>query len=288
MSVDPAFRRFVPPDTKALGEVRLEKLRATPFYQRHEQQFNFPQLDEFAERTSVDPRRDISDVLMAWNGEQALALARGHFRESDIEQKLRSMGARTVKYRDRKLFSTSDQSIAFVRKDVIAGARTQELRSLIDLAESGAGRVPADLERRMALLSRSDQIWEVSEGQLPFANLPLRSDIQSALSNIVGFVNGTSIGIAFDTGIRFEGDLTCISNEGAKRVSDAVRGSIGLARLMTKDNELDLLRLWDSVHVSQDQRDVHVRADLEPGLADRIFDQLSHLRGRAGELLERR
>jgi len=37
---------------------------------------------------------------------------------------------------------------------------------------------------------------------------------------------------------------------------------IGLARLSTKDNELDLLRMWDAVSISKDQNVVRVQTDL--------------------------
>ncbi len=288
VSVDSAFRHYVAPDTQALGEVRIDKLITTPFYARHVRQFNLKQLDNFAEQTGFDPRRDVSDLLITWNGKQPLAMARGRLQQQELERKLKTLGAQPVPYRNYTLFGTAAGTIVFLKAGVVMAGQPDLVRGAIDQAANGGGGVPADLEQRLTTVPSGDQVWAVSHGVLPVVQMPLRSDIQSALSNVVGFINGTTVGVGFDTGVHFEADLTCISEEGAKRVNDAVRGSIGLARLMTKDNELDLLRLYDSVNVTQDRSAVHLRMDLEAGLADRIFDRLADLRGRTGELLERR
>jgi hypothetical protein len=82
-------------------------------------------------------------------------------------------------------------------------------------------------------------------------------------------------------------DLRCISPEDARQVHDALRGGIGLARLTTKDNQLELLKLYDAIHVSYEQQTVHVRADLSAQLADQLLGLMSGFDRRAGELLSR-
>ncbi|MBV9405815.1 MAG: hypothetical protein JO211_10755, partial [Acidobacteriaceae bacterium] len=59
---------------------------------------------------------------------------------------------------------------------------------------------------------------------------------------------------------------------------------IGLARLTTKDNEQNLLKLYDSIDVTQDQQTVHVRADLSSDLTDELLEKVAQLRMRAGEV----
>jgi hypothetical protein len=81
--------------------------------------------------------------------------------------------------------------------------------------------------------------------------------------------------------------LTCISDQGAQRVRDALRGGIGLARLTTKDNQLDLLRLYDSVHVDQENSVIHVRADFAPDLANKLFSYIPQMKNGAGRMFER-
>ena len=272
VSVDKALNPYIPPDTKAIVEVRFDKLKATPFYSKHQKQFNLPQVDAMAERTGFDPRRDLTDVLVTWNGTQALAMARGHFDQQKIE---------------RALGPEAQGSFVFLPRNILLAGPGDVVSAAKQRQSAGGGGVPDQLKPRLASIPSGDEIWAASYGPLPTEHLPLRSDIESALSNIVEFVNGTAMGVGFDTGVHVQADISCISDAGAKRVNDGIRGSIGLARLMTRDNEADLLRLWDSVHVAQDRDTVHLRMDLEAGLADRIFDRMSELRGRAGALVER-
>ncbi len=116
----------------------------------------------------------------------------------------------------------------------------------------------------------------------------MRSDIASALSNITGFISATSFGLGFDTGAHMQAEIVCISEQGAERVRDALRGGIGLARLATKDNESDLLQAYDAIQVSQDGETVRVRADLAANLTDKLLTYLPSLRNRAGQMLQQR
>ena len=40
----------------------------------------------------------------------------------------------------------------------------------------------------------------------------------------------------------FKANIECISEEGSRRVRDALKGGIGLARLNTKDDQQQMLR----------------------------------------------
>ena len=66
-----------------------------------------------------------------------------------------------------------------------------------------------------------------------------------------------------------------MSDEGAKRVHDALRGLIGFGRLSTKDDEQDLLRAYDGIHVDQNHSVVDIKADLSGDLADALLNRLS-------------
>jgi hypothetical protein len=161
------------------------------------------------------------------------------------------------------------------------------LRDVIDARGTSDAGIPEELKQRLETIPKDDQIWAVSRGGLPLVGIPLRSDIDSALSNIVGFVNGTAMGVGIDTGIHVLADLTCISDQGAQRVRDALRGSLGLARLTTRDNQLELLRLYDSIHVDQENSAIHVRADLAPDLANTLLAYIPQMRNGAGQMLRR-
>ena len=78
--------------------------------------------------------------------------------------------------------------------------------------------------------------------------------MKSALGNIVAFVSGLTVGVHADSGLHLTAEFTCVSEPGAKRVDDALRGGIGLARLSTRDNDDQMLRIYDAIHVDHQDR----------------------------------
>lgn len=277
VSIDRALKPLVPSDTNVLAGIDIGKLKSTPFYQRH-QDFNSRQLDTIKKQIGLDPTRDISDALVAWNGRQALVLAHGSFNFNELEERL---GVHRSFYKHHDLIGNDSEGVVLLKKGVAAAGSADALRTAIDLQDSAGGGIPAGLQQQLETLPKNDQIWVVSRGGLPFAGVPLRSDITSALSNIVGYISDAAAGVAIDSGTHWQAHITCVSDQGAQRVRDALRGGIGLARLTTKDNQLDQLQLYDSIHVDQDHQFVHIRADLTPDLMDKLISILTQLGTRA-------
>ncbi|MBV9612705.1 MAG: hypothetical protein JO091_09535 [Acidobacteriaceae bacterium] len=86
------------------------------------------------------------------------------------------------------------------------------------------------------------------------------------------------MGIGIDTGAHIAADLTCASGQGAQRVHDALRAGIAFGRLSTKDNEQELLQIYDAIQVTQDKQIVRVRADYPANLAAKLIAYLSDLK----------
>jgi hypothetical protein len=280
VSVDPGFRRFLAPGAKALLSMDLTRLKKTALYKRHEQELAFPQLNALAERTGLDPRRDLAALLVSWDGSHPLILVRGTFTDDKLKQQLGSMGARPTLYKAHTLFGAQRDWISFPENGLAVAGSEQTLKGALDSRDAGSGRVQEDLEQRLRAIPKGSQAWEASTGGLPFAEIGMRSDLESALSNISGYVSGTSAGVNLASGANVQAEIVCVSNEGAQRVHDALRGVIGLARLSTETSKLDLLRMWDAVHVDQDGPVVHVRADLPADLVDKLIAELPKLKSR--------
>jgi hypothetical protein len=56
--------------------------------------------------------------------------------------------------------------------------------------------------------------------------------------------------------------LTSPDASAARQIHDALRGLIGIGRLSTPDNQRELLRFFDAIQVSQEDRTVRVRASI--------------------------
>ena len=285
VAVDKIFRPLIRPETNVLAGVSVEKLRATPLYQRHEKALDFPLFDASVQRLGFDPRRDITELVFASDDRIGALMARGRFQPKQIEAKLQASGAQRRLYKKFTLLGDDRNSLVFLKGGVLLAGSSEAVRSELDFEDSGTGEVPEELQERLRTLPKEDQVWIVSRKGLPFAETPMRSEVQSALANIVAFIRGTTAGLAVDSGAHLQADFTCISAEGAQRVHDAIRGGIGLLRLSTKDNETDLLKLYDAIKVDQDQNLVRVRADLSGDVADRFLNMLPQFQSRTDQFL---
>jgi hypothetical protein len=285
--LDSELTAYIPPKTAVLAGVNLEKLESTALYKRHAGKLDIPALNAASERIGLDPRRDLSDVLVAWNPNQTVAISRGRFSARAMESKLMSVGAKREQYAGNTLFTNGDASLFFAKDNVLVAAPRERLRAIIDVHREHQTGIPDDLQGRLGSIPENAQLWVVSNQDLNFEKLATRSDVASALSNIAGLVTATNASVAVADGVQVRADLTCVSEEGAQRVRDALRGGIGLARLTTKDNELEMLRLYDAIHVAQEREAVHVTADLGSDLADKLLAYLPNLTGKAKQSLSR-
>ncbi|HEY3454152.1 MAG TPA: hypothetical protein VGK64_06070 [Bryobacteraceae bacterium] len=287
VSVDSAFRPFIPAAAEALVSIDIDKAKDTEIYKRHRQEFDLPQLNALAERTGLDPRRDLSALLAIWDGSHPLLLVQGNFKAGELEKQLAREGAQRTRYKDYTLLGNAKQAIVFPKTHFALAGAAAPVRAALDSHAAGNSGLSEELKQRLAGVPKGAQIWEASAGGLPFAELPMRTDLESALSNISAYVSGTSAGITLANGVNVQADIFCVSNEGAQRVHDALRGIVGLSRLSTSTNRLDLLRLWDALHIDRDQQAVHVRIELAPDLADKLLAELPNLAGRAQSLFKR-
>jgi len=271
VSVDKELQKFAGADTTMLAGIDMEKFKSTGFYARHKDLLNIPLLAGMSEQTDFDPRRDLTQGLLTWNGKAVLAAARGRFAKDKIE---RSLGAAPAQYKGQTIFTFRGDALSFPSSDVAIGGSVRSVESALDAAKDGPGKVPAEFSPALSWLPKTNQLWLVSRGGLPFADAPLRPDYASILSNFAGYVRTTAAGVTAGDGLHLTARVDCVSEVGSKRVNDALRGGIGLARLSTKDSELDMLRSYDAVHVKQDGATVYVDADLSPDLADKLLNRI--------------
>ena len=66
--IDPALATLVPDDTTLLVGTRLEALAKTPVYQKYLADRKFPQVEDFAKQTGLDPQKDLWELLFVSNG----------------------------------------------------------------------------------------------------------------------------------------------------------------------------------------------------------------------------
>ncbi len=272
VAVDQKLRKFIAPDATVLVGIDVDSLKTAPFYDRHRELLGIPLLTGISERSGFDLRRDLSSAVVTWNGKGLAVAGHGRIAKDSIEH---SLTGDPVVYEKYKLYRFQDQAISVLNSDIVLGGNLQAVETAIDVFQKNSGGIPDELKASLGLIPKSSQIWLVSRGGLPFADVPMRSEYSSMLANFAGYVRSTSIGIAAESGLSLRARIDCVSEEGSKRVSDAIRGGIGLARLTTKDDHLADVQLYDSIIVQKEGKTVNINADVSPEMADRLVSRFS-------------
>ncbi len=104
LHISPALETLVPSDTVVVLGVNLAAIRDTTIYQKLITRVPLPQLDRFTQQTGLDPRKDLSEILLCSNGKSALLLVRGKFRLPDLEARFKSNGVTPANYKGHALF----------------------------------------------------------------------------------------------------------------------------------------------------------------------------------------
>jgi len=267
--VDPSLDTLVPPDTVLLVGTRLEALLKTPVYQKNFAGRDFPQIEEFARRTGIDPRKDLWELLFVSNGKQGVLLGRGKFADEMLEPRLEKEGAMRFGYKGLNLYGNEQGAVTLINPTTAALGRIEDLHSLIDQRAVSHGPPPA-LSELMKDIPAEAQFWAAYTGgpiHLPF-------DANSNLGNVNKLVSSVETGsLYFDlrNGINGVVVANCSSNESAEQVQGAFKALIGIGRLSVPKDQPDLAEVYNTIRVTQDAKRVKLYVDVPEAMVDKFL-----------------
>ncbi len=272
LHINPALEALVPSGTVVVLGINLTEIRDTTIYQKLISRVPLPQLDRFTEQTGLDPRKDLSEILVSSNGKTALLLVRGKFRIPDLEARFKSNGVAPSNYKGHALFGDQRAAITFFDDSTAVAGALADLHALIDQPASSRG-LPLPLRDLLRTLPASDQIYAALTGGVEHLNLPLPSE--GNMGNILQAlrsVDSATIGLNLSQGIDAIAVVNCNTERDARFIHDLLRGVIGFGRLNTPDNQPDMLKLYDSIQVTQQQTQTKATANVPQQLADKFLD----------------
>jgi hypothetical protein len=273
LHISPALEALVPADTAVVLGIDLAALRDTAVFQKLIERVPLPQLNQFEKQTGLDPRKDLSEVLLCSSGKTGLLLVRGRFRSADLDARLKSNGVKPSNYEGHALFGDERAAITFLDDSTAVAGSPAELRALIDQAGSKGTGLPPDLRELLRTLPADDQIYAALIGGIERLNLPLPRE--GNLANILQAlrsVDSAALGLNLSHGIDGVAVVNCTTERDARFIHDMLRGLIGFGRLNTRDDQPEMLKLYDAIHVTQQQQQAKVTADVPQELADNFLD----------------
>jgi hypothetical protein len=268
--IDAALDTLVPPDTVLMVGTRLEGLFKTPVYQKNFAGKQFPQVDEFAARTGLDPVKDLWELLFVSNGHQGVLLGRGKFADEMMEPRLqRQTGAERFGYKGLTLIGDERNAMAFISPTTAALGDVVSLHSLIDQRGTSHGPPPR-LVTLLKQIPAEAQFWAAYSGgpiHLPF-------DENSNLGNLNRLLGSLQTGtIYFDlrAGLSGVAEGECTTDAAAQDVEGALKALIGLGRLSVPKNQPDLAQAYDGLRVTQEGHRVKLYVAVPEAIVDKFI-----------------
>jgi hypothetical protein len=270
VKVDAALDTLVPSDTVLMVGTRLEALLKTPVYQKHFAGKQFSQVEDFAARTGLDPRKDLWELLFVSNGHQGILLGRGKFADEMMEPRLeRQQGGERSGYKGLTLIGNEHGAIVFISPTTAALGDLPTLHSFIDQRGSSHGPPPA-LAALMKQIPSEAQFWAAYGGgqiHLPF-------DENSNLGNLNRLLGSLQTGtIYFDlrNGLNGVAEGVCTNDAAAQDVEGALKALIGIGRLSVPKDQPELAQAYDGLRVTQEGHRVKLYIDVRQEIVDRFL-----------------
>jgi hypothetical protein len=199
----------VPSDTVILAGLRLERIRETPLY---------PALPA-TWRALLEPLRDATDLLVAYNGSDLLVIAKGRFQ------------------------SAPPGAVLVGPTLALAGSQASIRAGTVQRATGRTG-APALLAQAEAAAGKP--VWLVVQGRRP---LPLTGNLAN-LNRVLKLVDYATLTADFDSRVDVRANGFCRTADDGRQLEEAVRALVTLAAAGMRD--ADLAALFQSAQVTRD------------------------------------
>lgn len=233
-AADPQLMNLLMPNAKVVAGVNVEQARNSPFGQFliARVQNGDPGLAKLTAATGFDPRRDLSEVLMATlgqPGQQGLVLARGTFNSSQILSAATAAGHTVEAYNGVNILTGKDETLthalAFLGDSVAIAGDLDSVKTAIDRRANNSSSIDPALAAIIQQLSGAQDAWSVS--MVPIAalaneNVP-NTNLNGMLnSDVLKAIQQTSGGIKFGAIIQISAQAVANSSQNATALADVI------------------------------------------------------------------
>ena len=233
-AADPQLMNLLMPNAKVLAGVNVEQAKNSPFglFLLARIQNGDPGLTKLTAATGFDPRRDLSEVLMATlgqPGQQGLVLARGTFNAEQILSAAMAAGHTVDAYNGVNILTGQDEklthALAFLGDSVAIAGDLDSVKAAIDRRGNSSSQIDPALAAIVQQLSGSQDAWSVS--MVPIAalagnNVP-NTNLNGMLnSDVLKAIQQTSGGIKFGANVQISAEAVANTSQNATALADVI------------------------------------------------------------------
>jgi hypothetical protein len=258
--VDAALAPLMPGDTVAVGCLRLDKLKTTPFYAKYVNGKQFPALDEFTKATGIDVKENLWELYFTTNGTTNYVFIRGKFGgDFGVEPDIKASGVRKSSYKGRYLFSMDDHGVLLMNTGAAVAGKVDDLKALVDGLDNPARKPPQALLDMVNTLPGTAQFWAVSSqvaSLIPAGRSTQEGRegdaMQNNLLHAAHKISSLKLWGDLSKGLELHVRAVALTEADAAALRDVFKAGVGLARLSTKEDQTDMLKLYDGMTGSSD------------------------------------
>lgn len=274
--IDPALALLVPADTVSLAGVRMEKLRATPAFQKYFLNSKSSQFEKFREQTGIDPKKDVWELLIAGTRTGAVVVCRGKFSEFGMEPKLPYPEAKRYSYRGYSLVGNEQYALVYLNPSTAMAGPVALLHHVLDSRDKGILGIPNALQPLIKNVPVDSQLWIAGDiaAQMQALNPKTAGELGN-FGQFAGSIQSAQGSIDLRSGLKLAMVADCRSPQDAERLNSTFRALAGMGRLSTPPERLDLMHAWDALHSEiRNQKSVSVGATLTEPELEALLDQV--------------
>ena len=252
-AADPGLLKLVMPDAKVIAGIQVDQTRNSLFgqYILSHMQVDDTGFKSFIAQTGFDPRRDVSEILIASNWQQSatpdnrwLVTARGSFDLDKIRQAAAAKGATTVTHAGIDIYKYSPpqhddvvNGLAFLDSSTAAMGDLDSLEKAIDRAKSGAAPSAKLLDKAGDISSKND-FWFVTLVPVSeFADAIPNPNLSGAMKgNMLAGIVEASGGVKFGDTVAIHAQTVARSEKDAQALVDVVKFVAGMVQLNRQQN----------------------------------------------------
>lgn len=256
-AADPALLQMVMPDAQVLAGLQVSQAKASPFgqYVLAHLSVNDTQLAELASETGFDPRRDVTEIVLASNWKSNspdnrwVVLADGTFDVNKISAAAQANGAVPSVYQGVNLLTHSASSptqaggtqppiaFAFLSPSVALAGDVASVKAAIDRKQSNAP-TDSNVSTKAQQVSATNDFWFVTLVPLSnFSNAIANPSLSGAMQgNLFAAVNQASGGVKFGDTVTISAEAVMRSEKDAQALVDVVKFLAGLVQLNRQNN----------------------------------------------------
>ena len=255
-AADPTLLQMMMPDAQVAAGLQVDAAKNSSFgqYVLSHLTVNDTKLDQFAAQTGFDPRRDVSEVVIASNGQHNstdshwIAAAHGTFDVAGISAAAQSHGATPTVYQGVTILTHLGSAHSGEKSQVTTGLafldNSTALAGDLNSVEAAIARTKSNTPLTSTALttaqtaSAGKDFWFVT--LVPLSNfsssVPALGGSGSANNNVLAGINQASGGITFGDTVTISAQAVARSEKDAQSLVDVVKFFASLVQLNRQNN----------------------------------------------------